>query len=78
MWAIALTQGLPCVRVLCVWPILSAKFSSCSEILLDNTMRAAIRIDKNLGAIWMKCLNPVKKTHLDIGMEYSHTYWTSA
>lgn len=68
----------PCVRVFGVWPIPSAKVSSCSEILLDNAMGAAIRIDKNLGAIWMKCLNPIKKTHLDIGMEYSHTYWTAA
>lgn len=67
----------PCVRVLCVWPILSAKFSSCSEILLNNAMGAANRVDKNLGTIWMKCLNPIRKTHLGIGMECSYTYWTS-
>lgn len=47
-------------------------------MLLDNGMGAAIRIDRNLGAIWRKCLDLVKMLHLDPGVEYSHTFRTSA
>lgn len=47
-------------------------------MLLDNGMGAAIRIDRNLGAIWRKCLDLVKMLRLDPGVEYSHTFRTSA